>query len=209
MCSDMTVEKRPLVGLWVDGELWKILNTTFYRILDWKGRQVVWPDTRGVNGLRDARRRPRLWPSPCWKRLLGLSRLKIYWDTILNGALKHGIRTCNGMLVWRALWNFSKLTVTPLADTGRSPAGAKTVIILMFMTSSSQQPPARPSQRTGKLRKWQRKKNLNSWIILDHSMPPCYTIFSMTYWRCRVGRPGDSWPRRSPDCRECRTWVAT
>ena len=95
MCSDMTVEKRPLVGLWVDGELWKILNTTFYRILDWKGRQVVWPDTRGVNGLCDARRRPRLWPSPCWKRLLGLSRLKIYWVTILNGALKHGIRTCN------------------------------------------------------------------------------------------------------------------
>ena len=29
-----------------------------------------------------------------------------------------------------------------------------------------------------------------------------------TYWRCRVGMPGDSWPRRSPDCRECRTWVS-
>ena len=151
MCSDMTVEKRPLVGLWVDGELWKILNTTFYRILDWKGRQVVWPDTRAVNGLREisqCRESPETTPTMAFSLLKAPTRA-FTAKNLLRHYTKWGVETwykgmqmgcLSAKLHWQALWNFSKLTVTPLADTGRSPAGAKTVIILMFMTSSSHQP---------------------------------------------------------------------
>ena len=62
-------------------------------------QQELPTNVREVFTVPREERRPMLGSSPCWKRLLALSQLRIYYDTMLNGHLNIVSRCEIGTLV--------------------------------------------------------------------------------------------------------------